>query len=116
METLSGARAATLIASISTLFGLNVYHYVHETSLEHQADDRVHDIQTYNRQLQRQLEAGDRVVANLVLKDGEKTYEFHSVSPLQQQEVCKGDYKITNNQAQIVGNVACTTVEQIGNK
>lgn len=73
-------------------------------------DGRVAEIQTYNNQLQNQLEVGSRVVAHLSLtNDGDRTYTFDSVNSIGQKEVCTGDYDVQKDDtARLVGSMACT--------
>ena len=80
------------------------------------ADKRVEQVQVYNRQLQKQLEVGHTVVANLTVDDTGKHFSFKTVSAAEQNQTCRGDYEVRNDVATATGNLACTAVTPVRTK
>lgn len=79
------------------------------------AEDRLEQIQTHNRQLEDQLIPSYQGLGRLSLNDENNTFEFHIDSSDLPDQTCSGEYKVVNNNAQAVGEIACTKKLPVGN-
>ena len=93
---------------VGGLNGYNIGHGLGVDSAENHADVRVQQVQTENEQIRQELTGTHRLIARLVLNDGEKTFSFQSANDQNQPETCTGHYQLKNETATAVGNLACT--------
>lgn len=75
-------------------------------------DERVREVQIQNEQLQEQLSTEYGQVGNLVLNDETDTFEYRKSNG----DKCEGEYRVENDTAVAVGNIACTQTMPIGDK
>jgi hypothetical protein len=107
-----GSVFVPVMAAISCFnIGLIVGHGLGENSAH--ADERVEQAQKYNQELTSELSKTHKLVAQMIVKDGENTYSFHTVNQEGQDQTCEGSYEVKNQTAVAVGNLACTVTTPV---
>jgi hypothetical protein len=96
----------SIVASIGFGAGLNLGNILWKDAADH-ADGRVQHIQVNNEQIRHQLSPEHKLIAHLVLNDGNKTFKFETTGP----ETCNGQYQVEHKTAQVVGSLTCSYVE-----
>lgn len=102
------AAFGTTAVMVGFIAGLNLGNVLHQALDD--SDERVKNVQVYNRQLQPQLEVGGKVVASLILNDDGEDFTFRSRSTEGIPQSCKGNYKLANSTATLAGKVTCSEV------
>jgi len=72
-----------------------------------QGDNRVHDVQFHNEQIQDELDRA-HTVGRLILNDRDHTFSFVNEAQDGTPETCTGKYEVQNDAAHVVGDLACT--------
>lgn len=80
------------------------------------ADRRLEQIQSHNRQIENQLIPTYMGLGNLILNDEDNTFEFRIDSTDYPDQRCTGEFEVQKNTAKAVGDVACTQVHKVNDK
>jgi hypothetical protein len=77
------------------------------------AEPRIAQVQLHNAEVKQQLTPMYGDVGRLVLNDETDTFEFHISPEGEEPQTCEGEYEVTDDNAKIVGQIACTTTTEV---
>ena len=87
--------------------GLGIGSIIHSSDAA-STSSAVRSAQMYNADVNKQLEANYQRVEDLYVDPDVHNFNFNTVGANGQAEVCKGQFKITKDTAQVAGKIACT--------